>query len=282
MERYDLRHYPFARTVCSAVYLCVDKLTGKQLAAKVLSGRSPNDRRVRRLLHGLQMVSRAGPHPNLISVHGVYNVDEKIYIFMDYARGGNLLGYIKQRGPIPERIVVCLTRQLLDGLTHLHSRGIMHRDIKAENILILEPAEKGKPPTRVCICDYGFTTSSNPTNDCVGSPEYCAPEIALIGVTQDVAGDEGDHWYGEKCDIWSLGVTVYAMLSGMLPFTGDTPTHVFKSILQGRVPFSAPSWRAVSEEGKQFVLYLMTFDASSRPSAREALAHPWLVAQEKA
>ncbi|RHW74047.1 protein kinase [Trypanosoma brucei equiperdum] len=278
MERYKLRPYPSARTPSSALYLCVDQLTERELAVKVIGKGNPSaDRRVRRLLHGVQMVARAGPHQNLIAVHGVYDSDGNVYVFMDYAEGGTLLNYIKRRGPLPEVVTIQVVRQLLEALAHLHGRGVMHRDIKAENILIREPTEGRKPLGRVCICDYGFATCSTPTNECVGSPGYCAPEIALIGITQGPKADENGYCYDEKCDIWSLGVTTYAMLSGQLPFTGGTPTDVFKSILRDSVPFSSPTWGNVSHEAKKFVLYLMTFKASNRPSARAALGHPWLV-----
>ncbi|KEG05689.1 protein kinase [Trypanosoma grayi] len=152
----------------------------------------------------------------------------------------------------------------------------MHRDIKTENVLIRAPTDAKGPPTSVCICDFGFATGTEPNNECVGSPQYSAPEIARIGMAQGRA-DVPTRGYTEKCDVWSLGVVTYALLSGMLPFDGRTPTDVFASILRRNIPFQQPIWRDVSDEAKRFILFLLTADPDQRPSARQALGHAWLV-----
>ncbi|KAH9588870.1 Protein kinase domain [Trypanosoma melophagium] len=276
MERYKLDQYPFARTPISALYRCKDTVGGESLAVKVVDRRTTSgERRVQRVLEGAEAISRAGPHPGIVGVRGVYEVDKKAYIVMEYVAGGTLLDYVKRKGPIREASVVPIVRQLLFALVHLHSFGVMHRDLKTENILIRLPTDLKSPPEKVCICDFGFATVKCPNSECVGSPQYSAPEIALIGMTQGKT-HANSYSYDEKCDVWSLGVVTYALLSGMLPFDGSTPREVFENILQKNISFSHPLWSDVSEEGRRFILFLMTPEASKRPSSREALRHPWL------
>ncbi|ORC83403.1 putative protein kinase [Trypanosoma theileri] len=276
MDRYKLDHYPFAHTPISKLYRCTDTVTGEGLAVKVVDRRTTSgERRVQRMLEGAEAISRAGPHPGIVGVRGAYEVDKNAYIVMEYVAGGTLLDYVTRKGPIREAAVVPIVRQLLFALVHLHSFGVMHRDLKTENILIRSPTDLKTPPTKVCICDFGFATVKCPNSECVGSPQYCAPEVALIGIMQGKSKGSS-YSYDEKCDVWSLGVVTYALLSGLLPFDGSTPTEVFENILHKSINFSHPVWRNVSEEGRRFLLFLMTPEASKRPSSREALNHSWL------
>ncbi|KAG8347792.1 Protein kinase domain [Trypanosoma vivax] len=278
MERYKLDYHPFSRTPNSVLFLCTDTVTGERLIVKTVDRRlTSGERRVRLLLSGSQLVSRAGTHKHITKVRAIYDVNGKAFVVMDYAAGGTLLSYIRRRGPLTEDRAVVIVRQLLEAIVHLHAAGVMHRDIKAENILIQAPVDGKHPPTSVCISDFGFATFCGPSNECVGSPAYCSPEIALIGINQGHKVDEQGYTYNEKCDVWALGVVVYAMLSGLLPYGPGTPTQVFSDIVKGQLQFPQTSWSHVTEEGKNFVRFLMTFEEKKRPSAREALNHSWLV-----
>ncbi|RNF10843.1 protein kinase [Trypanosoma conorhini] len=280
MDRYRLERYPCARTPMSTLYLCTDLQTGERLVAKAVDRSTPAaERRARRMLHGTQLVSRARRHPGLVDVRGIYDVDAKTYVVMEYVAGGTLLDYVVRRGPLREAAAVVVMRQLLDAVAHLHGSGVMHRDLKTEHVLISAPTDRTGPPTSVRICDFGFAASKVPNGECVGTPQYSAPEVAAIGVAQSRAGSgsgSGSGSYDEKCDIWSLGVVAYAILSGMLPFDGSTPTEVFASILRRQVPFPPSAWQGVGEDAKAFVLFLLTPDPDKRPSALQCLRHPWL------
>ncbi|RNF03714.1 protein kinase [Trypanosoma rangeli] len=279
MDRYRLDRYPCARTPMSTLYLCIDLQTDERLVVKVVSRSTPSaERRVRRMLHGTQVVARACRHPGLVDVRGIYEVDRKTYVVMEYVAGGSLLDHVMRRGPLREPAAVVVMRQLLEAVAHLHGSGVMHRDLKTENVLISAPTDHKGPPTSVRICDFGFAVSKMPNNECVGTPQYAAPEVAMIGLSQCRAGaGAGECSYDEKCDIWSLGVVAYAILSGMLPFDGGTPTEVFTKVLHQQIPFPLHAWQHVSEGAKAFVLFLMTPDPNKRPSALRCLHHPWLV-----
>ncbi|EAN94462.1 putative protein kinase [Trypanosoma cruzi] len=277
MDRYRLERYPCARTPTSSLYLGTDLTTGERVAVKVVDGSTPSGRRrMQRTLHGIQLVLRVGRHTGIVGIRGAYEVDQKAYVVMDCMAGGSLLDYVTRRGPLGEAAAAAVMRRLLVAVAHLHSFSVMHRDLKTENVLIQLPRDYREPPENVCICDFGFATSNIPNNECVGSPQYSAPEVAMVGIRQCKL-TKCDYSYDEKCDVWSLGVVAYAILSGALPFDGSTPTEVFTNVLRHNIPFPRSAWQNVSEAAKDFVLFLMTPEPSKRPSALQSLEHPWLV-----
>lgn len=109
----------------------------------------------------------------------------------------------------------------------------------------------------------------------VGSPQYCAPEIALIAVQQH-KGRTMRPLYNEKCDVWAAGVVVFVMLSGLLPFDGATPTDVCTAVLGSKLPFEKTRPGQISPAARAFLQYVVSPNPSKRPSAAEVLRHTWL------
>lgn len=165
----------------------------------------------------------------------------------------------------------------------MHEIGIAHRDLKPDNIMLLK--RDGKPEIR--IIDFGLSKSFEPTVDdpsiftsLSGTPHYLSPQI-IKGA------------YDEKCDIWALGVVAYQLFSGGdFPFDGENEVKVYKSIRRGKFHLpgapqdpapkgTAFNWEYMSEEAKDFIRYLLTWDAKQRPSAQEALMHEWFNCEKK-
>ena len=158
-----------------------------------------------------------------------------------------------------------IVRQLLTGLVYMHSLNIIHRDLKPENVLLHAKTN------RVKISDFGSSIlhdTGTKLSDIQGTPYYTAPEVLCRS-------------YDNKCDIWSLGVITFILLSGMAPFYGKTNEDIIKMIKKGQFKFEGWVWLTVSEHCKHFIKALLTVDPDLRPNASEALQHPWLSQPEK-
>lgn len=138
----------------------------------------------------------------------------------------------------------------------------MHRDLKPENILL----EQNKEFDQIKIIDFGTSLVYDPNktlDEKLGTPYYIAPEVL-------------NKSYGAKCDVWSAGVITYILLSGMPPFNGQTDQEIMKKVRAGKFSFDDKSWSAVSQNAKDFISKLLTYNQDNRPSAQEALSHPWI------
>ena len=138
----------------------------------------------------------------------------------------------------------------------------MHRDIKPENILISNEGD-------IRVIDFGLARVYNNMkfHDVVGSPYYIAPEVLMAH-------------HGPACDIWSIGVLMYIMLCGYLPFSGESPNHVFAKIIKGNLKMDQPEWNYYSDESKDLINKMLVVNPSERITASEALEHPWFALDE--
>jgi len=140
----------------------------------------------------------------------------------------------------------------------------MHRDLKPENILLEESGEFDK----IKLIDFGESleyTKGEKYSDMVGTPYYIAPEVL-------------NKSYDEKCDMWSVGVITYILLSGTPPFGGRNEKQIMANVQTGKFNFNNPAWNNVSENAKDFISKLLVMDPAKRMSAKEALKHVWLKA----
>lgn len=206
------------------VYKAKDLLLNRFVAVKVLRTQFTHDedfvKRFRREAQAAASLS----HPNIVSIYDVGQVEDTHYIVMEYIDGANLNEIIRDRAPLQPDEAVRITSQICDALEHAHHNQIIHRDIKPHNILI---GNNG----RVKVTDFGIAravTSSTitQTGSVIGSVHYFSPEHAK-GVTT-----------GEKSDLYSLGIVLYQMLTGRLPFLGESPISVALKHLQD--PFEQP------------------------------------------
>ena len=138
----------------------------------------------------------------------------------------------------------------------------MHRDLKPENIML----EENKHFDSIKIIDFGTSVQFKPNehiHERLGTPYYIAPEVL-----------NGD--YGPKADIWSTGVIVYIMMTGCPPFNGEDDDAIMERIKTGKFKFHASQWKGMTKESQEFISHLLVKDPAKRPTAEEALQHPWL------
>ncbi|MBB6675525.1 Stk1 family PASTA domain-containing Ser/Thr kinase [Cohnella nanjingensis] len=241
------------------VYKARDILLNRFVAVKVLRQQFMHDdefvRRFRREAQAAASLS----HPNIVSIYDVGQEEDTHYIIMEYVDGANLNEIIRDRAPLPAAEAVRIASQICDALDHAHHSQIIHRDIKPHNILI---GNNG----RVKVTDFGIAravTSSTitQTGSVVGSVHYFSPEHAK-GVTT-----------GEKSDIYSLGIVLYQMLTGRLPFLGESPISVALKHLQE--PFEEPRLvnPSIPQSVENIILRAMRKNPQERySSAKEMLA----------
>jgi serine/threonine protein kinase len=257
------------------VHRCVSRATGEPFAVKSVDRSLLADDLDRALAELEPKLARlAGgegdENPGVVQVRAVYEDDAWTHTVMDLCTGPDLLDWVRLRrgAPVPEPDAARVVAQLAEALAGCHRRGVVHRDVKPDNVLLdLDPA--GETPPRVRLADFGSAAwlgggegggRRRGAEGLVGTPHYVAPEV--------VAGGE----YGEKVDVWSAGVVMYALLSGgALPFGGETPADVFAAVLRGSLRFPPALFAGVSPAAKDLMRRMMCRDVSRRFSAEQVL-----------
>ncbi|CAB9521574.1 MAP kinase-activated protein kinase 2 (Fragment) [Seminavis robusta] len=247
------------------VFTCRHKESGELRAVKILD---VSDSRQASLVLNEFNVLRGIDHPNLLKIYHLYEdvEEETCYIVSSLYEGGELFDEIEEWGNLSEQSTAVIMNQLLSCVNYCHSNGIVHRDLKPENILM---ADENMHLEDIKVIDFGLAATfddyeNDRFTDKVGSAYYIAPEI-LNGS------------YGPKCDVWSAGVIAFVLLSGDAPFYGETEAEVLKMVVKGKYSFEENEiWEEISIEAQEFVAWLLTFDEAKRPTAKEALSHPWL------
>jgi len=215
-------------------------------------------------------------HVNIIRLFRVYDSPNYMYFVMELCDAGHLCAMLKSRKSerIDESWARRLCSQLLSAISHMHSRGICHRDIKLQNILLdSHPVERAQ----IKVIDFGYGSrfiGALPMRSKVGTPYTIAPEVLRES-------------YDQRCDVWSAGVVLFIMLSGKRPFeplecvgplTEAGKAAMTTNVLSGRYHFNHHTWDQVSEQAKDFVRLLFTQPYTQRPDASEALDMPWIKA----
>lgn len=206
----------------AVVYKALDHSLGRYVALKILSESLSNDNEfVRRFSREAQAAASLS-HPNVVNVYDVGKDGYTYYIVMEIVEGPTLKQYIQQKGVIPPDEAALIAIRICDGLAHAHENQIIHRDIKPHNILL---DQKGG---RVKVTDFGIARAASSSTitqkgAVMGSVHYFSPEQARGGLT------------GEKSDIYSLGIVMYEMLTGQLPFDGDQAISIALMHLQNPV-----------------------------------------------
>lgn len=194
------------------VFQAYDKQLKEQVAIKLLSPLLSTDQEALERLTREVSLARRVTHPNVIRIHDLSEVNGLHYVSMEYFGGTNLKEHLKRSGPLSLLSAYQILSQVCDGLEAAHSQGVIHRDLKAQNIMIGASGQ-------IKIIDFGLARSMRlegmtATGLIMGTPEYMAPE--------QVAGKHVD----ERTDIYALGVMLFEMLTGRLPFTGDSAIAV--------------------------------------------------------
>lgn len=210
------------------------------------------------LMQEVSILKKLNGSPNIIQLFEVIESSVHIVLVMEFAAGGDLLRHVRQRRRLAEECAQELFKQLLDGLSHIHRCGVVHRDIKLENLLL---------DSLGClkIADFGVAVVVKPAGrrlmEHCGTPSYIAPEILL---------EQG--YEGPPVDVWSSGVVLYAMLCGRVPFKGENLVELKRSILRGR--FHAASHLTAGSSA--MLRALLVVEPKKRATLQESLANPWL------
>ncbi|CEF59588.1 Protein kinase domain and Serine/threonine-/dual specificity protein kinase, catalytic domain and Protein kinase-like domain-containing protein [Strongyloides ratti] len=202
----------------SKVKLGVHVLTKEKVAIKLME-KSKMDQKAQRLLEREIESMEILHHPNIIRLFECVETLSKTYLIMEYAGGGELYNYVHTKGKLPEEIAKPIFAQLISAVAHMHSKKVIHRDIKAENVIFSQPGW-------VKLADFGFSCKIKENvmlKTFCGSPPYAAPELF-----------KDQEYYGPGVDIWALGVLLYFMLVGVTPFRGDTVSDLKQTILKGQ------------------------------------------------
>eukprot|EP00873_Tetraselmis_striata_P019218 jgi/Tetstr1/439482/TSEL_027914.t1 len=204
--------------------------------------------------------------PGLLSCREWFEEGDTLYLILPLLEGGDMGGLLEEVGNLTEIEAATAAVALLRALAALHKAGVAHRDLKLDNLLLARPGDHSS----LTIGDLGMARAASPLDPLrtvCGSVHYLAPEVLAQAAP-----------YGCGCDVWAAGVCLFAMLAGYLPFDDDNLPSLFAAIGSGEADFDDPAWALISPGAADLVRCLLTVDPAERPSAEEALAHPWLAA----
>ncbi|KAJ3198974.1 MAP/microtubule affinity-regulating kinase 3, partial [Dinochytrium kinnereticum] len=205
------------------VRLATHCLTGEKVAIKIIDKEKLDKVTARKLFREVRIMKLLN-HPHIVRLYEVIDTPKDLYLIMEYAAGGEIFDYLVAHGRMKEKDARRHFRQIISAVEYCHNLHIIHRDLKAENLLL-------DASMNVKIADFGFSNQFNPgqrLNTWCGSPPYAAPELF-----------QGKEYSGPEVDIWSLGVVLYVLVCGSLPFDGSTLPKLRARVLAGKykVPF---------------------------------------------
>ena len=208
-------------------------------------------------------ILRSLRHKNIVPLLDFFEGPDCFHIVMEKCNGGDVLDRVAGIEHYTEREACQFAQGLLEGVQFMHSRGIAHRDLKPQNLLLTSDDDN----TSVKICDFGYAKRvhlpKSLTTLC-GSLSYVAPELLR------------NHPYDESADMWSVGVIIYFLLSGYLPFHHREQNELFKIIRLGRYTFDPKYWTGISAESISLIRQLLDVDSSTRYTSTQALQSDWI------
>ncbi|XP_059384600.1 serine/threonine-protein kinase MARK2 isoform X8 [Carassius carassius] len=226
-ENPHIGNYRLLKTIgkgnFAKVKLARHVLTSKEVAVKIIDKTQLNSSSLQKLYREVRIMKLLN-HPNIVKLFEVIETEKTLYLVMEYASGGEVFDYLVAHGRMKEKEARAKFRQIVSAVQYCHQKCIVHRDLKAENLLL-------DADMNIKIADFGFSnefTVGNKLDTFCGSPPYAAPELF-----------QGKKYDGPEVDVWSLGVILYTLVSGSLPFDGQNLKELRERVLRGkyRVPF---------------------------------------------
>ncbi|XP_064207630.1 serine/threonine-protein kinase MARK2-like isoform X37 [Anguilla rostrata] len=226
-EQPHIGNYRLLKTIgkgnFAKVKLARHVLTGKEVAVKIIDKTQLNSSSLQKLFREVRIMKLLN-HPNIVKLFEVIETEKTLYLVMEYASGGEVFDYLVAHGRMKEKEARAKFRQIVSAVQYCHQKCIVHRDLKAENLLL-------DSEMNIKIADFGFSnefTLGNKLDTFCGSPPYAAPELF-----------QGKKYDGPEVDVWSLGVILYTLVSGSLPFDGQNLKELRERVLRGkyRIPF---------------------------------------------
>ena len=243
-----------------SVRLGINKQTGEKVAIKILEksklSRYQDKIKLEREIEILKKLK----HPNIAQLYSVIETERQILLIMEYIKGQELYQYILLKKKLSEEESCLYFQQIISGIEYLQKLKIAHRDIKSENILIEQNTKNIK------IIDFGLSNIYESKENGIlttacGSPFYAPPEML-----------KGEGYKGCTVDIWSVGVVLYAMICGFLPFEGSENNELYKKIIDGK--YSIPSH--VSSQGRELIYQMLKTNPKKRINISQIKKHPWV------
>lgn len=241
----------------------VSRLTGKKVAVKSFNKKMLTSKRLEFLRNEVSVYLLLD-HPNVTRLLDVYEDEKFVHLVMEFCSGKELYHRLVKKSRYSEKDAAKTTYEMLLAINYLHQHRIVHRDIKLENFLYEDATES----SRLKLIDFGFSKVWHPREKLqasCGSIQYVSPEV--------LRGN-----YDCQCDMWSLGVIVFMLLSGQPPFDGYED-EVLDNIRSGSYKMKGNRWKAISEEAQDFVKKLLVVDPKQRMNAVDGLNHPWIAQQ---
>jgi len=252
--------YTFGRTIGQGAYgqvtIGTQLLTSEKVAVKTFEKTKLADPTSRKRVAREIRILKALSHPNVIKLLEVIDCPSKKYLIMEFAPGGDLCKYVREARRLKEPEACRLFCQIVDGLLYCHNAGIVHRDVKLDNILM--DADRN-----IKIVDFGFSVNfreGQKLRKACGSPSYAAPEIV-----------SRKPYNPPMVDVWSLGVVLYAMIAGYFPFQGSSNQDLCRKIVRGR--FETPEF--MSPDAKDLVRRMLVTDPTKRLPLWHVRQHGW-------
>lgn len=240
----------------AVVRLAVHCITGTKVAMKIIDKSKLCKEDLARLFKEVQIMKLLD-HPNIIRFYQVVENYQYIHLVSSYAENGELYEHVMKNGNLSESEARRYFTQICSAINYCHEKGVVHRDLKIENVLL-------DCNDNVRIADFGFSNYFKPPRlleTFCGSPQYAAPEIF-----------SGKHYDGFKTDIWSLGIILYVLVTGGLPFDGESIAEIKQYVLRGK--FRVPYF--VSHECDHLIRSMLSLEPEKRPSMSNILSHTWM------
>ena len=249
------------------VWLVHHRDLDRDFAMKIIKKRKNKKNDEREILNEIEILKKLD-HPKILKVVDFYSTLKKYYIITEYCHEGELFNEIIKVGKFDEGQAAFIINQILKAITYCHKMNIIHRDIKPENIMITNREKNGC--LQVKLIDFGTAKifeKGHQENKYVGSSYYMAPEIIR-------------RKYDEKCDLWSIGVIMYILLTGRPPFDGNDDDEILENVKKGVYDTYSYPYPLLSSHSKDLINKLLQYDPKKRISADQAIEHPWFKTAE--
>lgn len=263
--------YTVDQQIASGTFSIVFTGTNKETNAKCAIKRVPmnnlSSKQLKAFDRQLELL-RDLDHPHVVKLIHCFKEHNDMYIITELVNGGELFSRLVERKSFTEKEARAIMRILLEGLEHIHSKNIVHRDIKPESLLLASADDD----LSVKLADFRYAkrvSQLKKEDPNTGTMGYTAPEILL------------DKPYGTEVDIWSLGVICYIMLGGYSPFIADDAQQYINRSKVGDYAFHEQFWSHTSAEVKEFITHMLTVDQNERWTATQLLSHPWMTASDE-
>jgi len=261
-DKYAKKHL-LGRGSFATVYLYTRRNDNKDFAVKVLQKKALTDEDSGKIKEEIKIM-KSTDHPNIVSLIDVYESKTKIQIVIELCTGGHLLERLGERQSYCEAEAAKIVKQLASACKHMHEHGVVHRDLKPENILY-QDAESDI----IKVTDFGLSAHvSNAWEETLmtpcGTPAYVAPEVIKR------------KGYHAQCDLWSVGVILYLLVSGYPPFYGSNLKKLLRRVSKAEFDYKPAPFKHVTDEAKDVIDHLLVLDTTKRWTPDDLLKNAWV------